>query len=216
MPLEEARIHPGPILHTMDHYVMDLRDPRSEAAVYFTVYSLAYMPEVGTGKMGFLRVRDASGETSVDIAFAEEREAGRRMQKRLQRIVATSDTSRGIGTDLESEPILASFERRPFAGGSAGYVVTTADMRIEGVWSGADEPMFVAAPRGSFHETRDITGTMVAFWAAQLTIDGVVAAGEPYADDWWFERLGRKFSSCHFSLGDTAMEPAGDWWDGSA
>lgn len=216
MPPDLARIHPGSIHHTMDHYVMDLRDPKSEAALYFTVYSLAYMPEVGTGKMGFLRIRDASGQSRVDIAFAEDPDAGRRMQRRLQRIVATSDTSRGIGTDLESEPVVASFERRPFADGTAGYAVTTADMRIEGEWSKADEPMFVAAPRGSFHETRDITGTMIAFWAARLTIDGVPAAGEPYADDWWFGRLGRRFSSCHLSLGDTAMEPAGAWWEGSS
>ncbi len=81
--VELARIHPGIVHHTMDHYVMDLRDPTSDAATYFTVYSIGYMPEVGTGYVGFLRVHGGDGRPSVDVTFAEDPELGRLMQKRL-------------------------------------------------------------------------------------------------------------------------------------
>lgn len=206
-----ARIHPGPVFHTMDHYVLDVRDPAGGAA-YFTVYSIGHMPEVGTGHIAFLRVRTEQGETPVDVTLAEDPAAGRRMQSRLRKLVATTDTSRGIGTDLESEPLVATFERLPWVDGRAGYRVRTDDLVIEAEWSDGEEPIFVAAPRPSFHDGRDIVGTMIAFWAARLTVDGNAIAGEPYADEWWHRRLGRPFSSCHMSLGDTSMEPADGWW----
>jgi hypothetical protein len=76
-----------------------------------------------------------------------------------------------------------------------------------------DEPVYIAAPRGSFHHARDITGTMIACWDAELLVNGDRAAGVPYADEWWELRLGRPFSACHLSLGDTSVEPAPpDWW----
>jgi hypothetical protein len=130
-----ARIHPGTVRHVMDHYVMDLRDPGSGAAAYLTVYSLAWMPEVGTGQLALLHVRDADGRDTIDVTLAEDPEAGRRMQARLKRLIATSDTSRGIGTDLDAEPIPATFERLPIQDGRFTYRIRADGLAVDATWS---------------------------------------------------------------------------------
>src|SRR5690606_24449743 len=125
----------------------------------------------------------------LDLVIADSMSLGQGMQTRMQRIEATSDVSRGIGTDLTIEPVLGEFQRLAWDSGRVGYRVSCAEAVIEGTWIAPDQPRWLPAPSGSFHPARDIVGTMVPFWDARLTVNGVVAMGQPYPDPWWEERL---------------------------
>src|SRR3954467_8496688 len=106
-------IHPGRILWCFDHFVIDLRADDGSAA-YFTVYAVEYSPQLGTGHVAFLRMRDARG-FDRDLTFTDSPELATRMQARLRGMeTARVDMSRGIGTSLTQEPTSATFQRHPW------------------------------------------------------------------------------------------------------
>lgn len=201
-------IHPGDVVHTMDHHVMELRDSETGSQAYLTVYSLAYMPEVGTGHCAFLRVRTQDHSGDVDLAFAETPGIGSAMQRRLQAILASDEVSLRTGIDLDRPPQPASFQRE--AGRDTyGYRIVGAEHEVTASWLQPEPPLFVSAPRGSLHRERDIVATMIPCWDARLAVDGARIAGRPFADDFWKQHLGRPFSSAHLALGETAIATAG-------
>lgn len=217
-----AGIHPGQILQCFDHFVVDLRGEGRQAA-YFTVYAVEYSPELGTGHVAFLRVRSADPEADVDLTLTDAPETARRMQARLRRMIATVDISRGVGTELEQEPLPARFTRLPWTEEGVGWrVEPTSDAgppeggfpaAIEASWRGGARPIWTAAMAGTFTGERDILGMLAEFDEASLRIGDHEVAGRPYQDPWWDSRLGRPFSSCHVALAEASLTPAGSgWW----
>jgi hypothetical protein len=206
-----ARVHPGVVHHSMDHYVMDTRTEDGAVAAYLSLYSLAYMPEVGTGYVAFVRVRDETGDLNCEMVLAESIELGVRMQERISKLIKTSDVSLGIGPNLEMEPTVASFERQGWTDGP-GFRITAGTRSVDARWHNPGTVHWIAAPKGSLHHDRDILGTMIPFSNAELKIDSAPIPGNPYQDPWWQHRLDIPFSSTHVSLGDTALESAGPWW----
>ena len=77
---------------------------------------------------------------------------------------------------------------------------------ISASWSDAEPAFWLSAPAPELHPTRDYVTTMISYQRAELVVDGSIVAGVPYAHDWWQERLGRPFSSCHAALAETAIE----------
>lgn len=223
-----APLHPGRILRCFDHFVIDLRSAEgSREATYFTVYAVEYSPELGTGHVAFLRLRGASAQDDVDLTLTDSPEMARRMQERLRRMTATVDMSRGSGsaTELEQEPLLASFRRLPWTEAGVGWhIEPSADAGtpeagfpavIEAEWRAGSEPIWTAAMAGTFTGERDILGMLAEFGEAEVRIGGQVLTGRPYHDPWWEPRVGRPFSSCHVALAEASLTPAGSAWWGS-
>lgn len=206
------RIHPGQVIHAMDHYVMAIRNEQQRSAAFFSLYSLAYMPEVGAGHCCFLRIRTADGTGDVDLAFSETPEIGAAMRRRLQAMVPVANPHGGLGVDLDIEPELATFHRLPGPSDRFRYRVVADDHEICASWFDPEVPVWFAAPRGSFHEGRDLLGTIISCRGTALTVDGARVAGDAYADEAWEERLDRAFSSSHVALGEAALSPARGWW----
>lgn len=210
-----APIHPGRILQCFDHFVIDLRG-EGRAATYFTVYAVEYSPELGTGHVAFLRARDTDPHADLDVTLTDTPDLARRMQTRLKRLIATVDVSRGIGTELDQEPVLARFERGRWTGTGVDWRIAPQDAgtpEIEARWADGEEPVWTAAMAGTFTGERDILGVMAAFESASVRIGGWEAPGAPYHDPWWERRIGRPFSSCHVALAESSLTPAGSaWW----
>ena len=95
MPDVRPVTHPGSLIHSIDHYVLDLRwDDRTSA--YLSLYSVGYMPEVGAGTIAMVQL--ATDRHEVALCLAETEELGIRMQQRLDR-VAPQDSITRAGVD---------------------------------------------------------------------------------------------------------------------
>jgi hypothetical protein len=207
-----AATHPGRILQCFDHFVMDLRGSGSGAA-YFTVYAVEYSPDLGTGHVAFLRTRDADG-TELDLTFTDSPDMASRMQARLRHLTVSADVSRGIGTRLDQEALRATFHRHPWTSDGVGWTIDAdAGPTVEARWREPEEPIWTAAPAGTFTPERDILGMLAGFGSADLRLDEDEIGGEPWLDPWWERRLGRPFSSTHVALAEASLTPAGSWWD---
>jgi hypothetical protein len=212
-PSRPAAVHPGRILQCFDHFVIDLRAPDGTAA-YFTVYAVEYAPELGTGHVAFLRTHEAEGR-ELDLTLTDSPEMAARMQERLRHLTATRDVSRGIGTSLEQEAVLATFQRHPWTAERVGWTIRAASGTvIEAFWLQPEEPIWTAAMAGTFTPERDILGMLAGFAGAELRISNDLVPGAPWPDPWWTARLGRPFSSTHVALAEASLTPAGSWWDG--
>jgi hypothetical protein len=210
-----APIHPGRIIQCFDHFVIDLH-ASDGGATYFTVYAVEYSPALGTGHVSFLRTRDSAG-IDRDFTFTDRPDTARNMQARLRGMeTAKVDMSRGIGTSLTQEPVMATFRRHPWTVDGVGWTIwPETGPRIEARWLAPQEPVWTAAMAGTFTPTRDILGMLAEFGEADLQIDGERVPGEPWHDPWWDARVGRPFSSTHVALAESSLEPAGaEWWDG--
>lgn len=118
-----AALHPGRILQSFDHFVIDLRG-EGRAATYFTVYAVEYSPELGTGHVAFLRVHGSTRADDLELTLTDAPEMALRRQARLRHMLATVDMSRGIGTKLDQAPASAAFERLPWTKEGVGWRVT--------------------------------------------------------------------------------------------
>ena len=213
-----APVHPGRIIHCVDHFVMDLRG-EGRVGTYFTVYAVEYSPAMGTGHVAFLRIRGEQPGEDLDLTLTDSPEMARRMQARLRRLFTEVDFSRGIGTELDQEAIPARFERLPWTDEGVAWRIRPDDGAsaplIEARWHDGDEPFWLAGMEGAFTEGRDIAGMMAGFDGATLRIGDRIAPGAAYDDPWWESRLGRPFSACHVALAEASLTPAGSaWWGG--
>ena len=205
-------------MHVVDHFVMDLRG-EGRAGTYFTVYAVEFSRDLGTGHVAFLRVRGDRPEDDLDLTLSDTPEMARRMQARLRRLFTEVDFSRGIGTELDQEPVPARFERLPWSDEGVGWRLhpeaAATPPLIEARWHAGQPPLYTTAMEGTLTQGRDIVGLMAPFDGATLRIGGRTAPGVPYRDPWWEPRLGRPFSSCHVALGEASLTPAGSaWWGG--
>lgn len=196
-----AEIHPGEVVHSMDHLVLDLARP-DEGIAYLTIYSLGLMAEVGSGLVALLRV--ATPEGVLDRCFADTIGLGARMQHRLRGIYTPGGSVPAVGID--HPPMQARIQRQPAASNGEHWIIESADHTVSGSWSAAETPFWLSAPAPTFHPSRDYVTTMISYRQAQLTVDGVTIEGHPYDHDDWARRLGRSFSSCHVALAETAIE----------
>ena len=196
-----AQIHPGDVVHTMDHLVLDLTGPRG-ARAYFTVYSLGFMLDVGSGRVALLRIeRDG---VVLDRCYGETIGLALRMQQRLRSIRAFGGPAPAAGID--HAPIQASIRRTPAAGHGEQWQVESSDSVITASWSDPEPAFFVDAPAPAFHPSRDYVTTLVGYGRAELVVDGERTTGSPYPHTEWERRLGRPLSSCHIAMAETAIE----------
>ncbi|HSJ29126.1 MAG TPA: hypothetical protein VLB67_13040 [Acidimicrobiia bacterium] len=191
-----TQIHPGEVVHSMDHLVLDLAAVTGQGA-YFTIYSLGLMRDVGPGRVALMRVH-VDGRT-VDRCFAETIGLGMRMQSRLRAMGGPT-----VGVD--HTPIQATIRRVPTSGQGEHWVVESADHTVTASWSAPDRPFWLSAPAPVFHPTRDYVTTMIGYRHAELVLDGTDVPGVPYDHPGWGERFGFAFSSCHVALAETAIE----------
>ncbi len=197
--MSEPVLHPGDVVHSMDHFVMELATARPPTS-YFTIYALGLMPAVGSGHVALASVDH--GGRRLDLCLAESLQLGERMQQRLRALGGGAVPAGAVA----AAPQLAHFSRLVSAGGEYRWVVESAAHRIEARWGGAEPAFWVSAPAPAFHPTRDYTSTFVGHWQAELVVDGLPVPGRPFDHAWWEERLGRRFSSCHVALAETAVE----------
>jgi hypothetical protein len=197
----KAEIHPGEVIHSMDHLVLDLAAPDGSIA-YFTIYSLGLMRDVGTGLVALLRVSTPAGV--LDRCFGETIGLAARMQRRLRMIRSDGGSAPAVG--VENTPVQASIRRLSTFGQGEQWLVESTDHTISASWSAAEVPFWVSAPAPIFHPERDYVTTMISYRRAELVVDGAVIEGSPYPHSGWEERLGRPFSSCHVALAETAIE----------
>lgn len=197
----KAEIHPGEVIHSMDHLVLDLATPDG-AIAYFTIYSLGLMRDVGTGLVALIRVTTLDG--ILDRCFGETIGLAARMQRRLRTIRSDGGTAPAVG--VENTPVQASIQRIATFGHGEQWLIESADHTISASWSAAETPFWLSAPAPAFHPERDYVTTMISYRRAELVVDGAVIDGAPYDHSGWEERLGRPFSSCHVALAETAIE----------
>jgi hypothetical protein len=191
-----VEIHTGEMVHAMDHLVLDLAGP-DHGSVYFTIYSLTMMRDVGPGLVALMRVETT--DDVVDLCFGETTELAERMQHRLRNIDPD-------GPGLEHAPLQASIRRLPAPDQEMRWIVESAEHTVSAHWSAAEPAFWLSAPAPTFHPTRDYATVMVGYRQAELVIDGRPVQGEPYDHAFWEERLERPFSSCHAALAETAVE----------
>lgn len=196
-------IHPGTVVHAMDHLVLDLATPDG-ATAYFTIYSLGLMRDVGPGRVALLRVSTPDGV--LDRCFGETLGVAARMQHRLRAIRSEGGAVPLVGVD--HAPHQATIRRSTTSDQGEHWMVRSADHVISAAWSGPEPAFWLSAPAPAFHPTRDYATTMVSYRRAELVVDGTSVSGEPYAHEEWQQRLGRPFSSCHIALAETAIEAA--------
>jgi len=196
-------IHPGNVVHSMDHLVLDLATPDG-ATAYFTIYSLALMRDVGKGKVALLQVSTPDGV--LDRCFGETVELAGRMQRRLRGIRAEGSAAPAIG--VGGAPVQASIQRVPTSGHGERWTVESVDHMISASWVSPEPAFWLSAPAPAFDPTRDYVTTMVGYRGAELVVDGTAITGDPYPHKEWERRLGRPFSSCHVALAETAIEVA--------
>ena len=196
-------IHPGTVVHSMDHLVLDLAT-HDGAIAYFTIYSIALMQDVGPGRVALLRVSTPDGV--LDRCFGETLGLAARMQHRLRAIRSEGGTVPMVG--VEHPPVQATMRRSATSGQDEHWMVQSADHVISASWSNPEPAFWLSAPAPAFHPTRDYVTTMVSYQSAELIINGTTISGEPYAHEEWQQRLGRPFSSCHVALAETAVEAA--------
>lgn len=194
-------IHPGTVIHVMDHLVLDLATPDG-AIAYFTIYSLALMRDVGPGRVALLRVSTPDGE--LDRCFGETIGLAARMQHRLRSIRSKGGAVPGVG--VEPAPQRATVRRLTSSSHGEHWMVQSDDHVISASWSEPDPAFSLSAPAPAFHPTNDYLTTMVSYRRAELVVDGTTVTGEPYPHEQWQQRLDRPFSSCHVALAETAIE----------
>jgi hypothetical protein len=195
-----VNIHPGKVVHSMDHLVLDLATAGKTTA-YFTIYSLAFMLGVGPGRVALLRVSTPDGVT--DRCFGETIGLAARMQHRLRTIRSEGGAVPQVG--LDTSPQRATIHRSNASQGEH-WMVQSDDHFISASWSDPAPAFWLSAPAPALHPTRDYVTSMVSYQRAELTVDGSILGGVPYAHDWWQQKLGRPFSSCHAALAETAIE----------
>jgi hypothetical protein len=196
-----VQIHPGEVVHSMDHLVLELATP-DETTNYFTIYSLGLMRQVGSGRVALLRVSTSDG--ILDRCFGESIDLAERMQRRLRRIRSDGGPAPAVGT--EYPPIEASIHRLPSVDGDETWTVTSDEHTVSATWSSAEPAFWLSAPAPVFHPTRDYVTTMTSYRQAALVVDGTPIPGDPRDHAGWGERLGRPFSSCHAAWAETAVE----------
>lgn len=194
-------VHPGEVVHSMDHLVLDIMSGETPPA-YFTIYSLGHMRDVGAGRVALLRV--VTADEAIDRCFSETVELGTRMQQRLRTIRANGGPAPEAGTT--DRPILATIRRLPGPDEEERWVVESPEHTITATWSAPEPPFWVSAPAPAFHPSHDYVTTMISYRRAGLVVDGTPIAGEPYDHTGWQQRLGLPFSSCHVALAETAIE----------
>lgn len=194
-------IHPGEVIHSMDHLVLDLASPEGTFA-YFTIYSLGMMRDVGAGRVALLRVSTPGGV--LDRCFGETIGLAARMQRRLRDIQSRGGAAPMVGID--HAPVQATIQRIPTSEQGVQWIVESADHSISASWSAAEPAIWLSAPAPAFHPARDYTTVMVGYRQAELVVDGQSVNGDPYPHPEWEHRLRRPFSSCHAALSETAVE----------
>ena len=194
-------IHPGTVVHSMDHLVLDLASPDG-ATAYFTIYSLAHMQGVGSGRVALLRVATPAGV--LDRCFGETIELAERMQHRLKAIRSEGSSAPLVGAD--HPPAQATITRLPTSEKVEHWMVRSDNHVIGASWGDPEPPFWLSAPAPTFHPTRDYVTTLVSYQHAELVVDGTTVAGDPFIHAEWQQRLGRRFSSCHMALAETAIE----------
>ena len=192
-----TEIHPGEVVHAMDHFVLDLATPDNTTA-YFTIYSLGLMRQVGAGRVALLRVETLDGV--IDRCFGDTVDLARRMQDRLKGIRAEGGPSPAVGID--HPPLVASIRRTS----DERWLIESDQHTISASWSDGEAPFWLTAPAPAFHPTRDYATTFISYRQAELVVDGTTIDGQPYPHEAWEQRLGRPFSSCHVALAETAIE----------
>lgn len=196
-------IHPGEVIHSMDHLVLDLGTSTGSIA-YLTIYSLGLMRDVGSGRVALLRTETADGV--VDRCFGETVELAERMQQRLRRIRAEGGAAPSVG--LDHDPLQADIRRVAISEPGDHWLVESSDHVVSASWRYPEPAFWLSAPAPSFHPSHDYVTTMVSYGRADLVVDGLTIAGEPYEHADWEQRLGRPFSSCHAALSETAIGAA--------
>ena len=194
-------IHPGNVVHSMDHLVLDLATSHGSTA-YLTIYSVALMRHVGPGRVALLRItRD---DDVIDRCFGETIGLAARMQHRLREARADGGNAPDVG--MAHPPIQASIRRTPTSAQGEHWTIESSQHNIAASWSAPEPAFWLSAPAPAFHPTRNYFTTMVSYQASQLVVDGDEVTGRPYSHDLWEERLGRPFSSCHAAFAETAVE----------
>jgi hypothetical protein len=171
-----------------------------------------FSPQLGTGHVAFLRMRDGRDADPIDLTLTDAPDMARRMQARLRSLLQEADMSRGIGTDLDGEPVLAAFERLPFTDQSAGWAIRAPDVVVDARWIGPGPAAWMEGVAGTLTPERDILGVLIEFDTGSVTLNGRTGPGEPYDDPFWDARLGRRFRSVHVAMAETSLVPAGAWW----
>lgn len=194
-------VHPGEVVHSMDHLVLDITSGGTPTA-YFTIYSLGHMRDVGAGRVALLRVFTA--DSAIDCCFSETIELGSRMQERLRTIRTGGGSAPEAGTT--GRPILATIRRLPGSDEEERWVVESPEHTIAATWSAPAPPFWVSAAAPTFHPSHDYVTTMISYRQASLVVDDTPISGQPYDHTSWEQRLGMPFSSCHVALAETAIE----------
>ena len=99
-----ARVHPGPVVHVWDHFVIGLRSADGQVSL-LSLYAIAWSPELGGGQVCLLDQPDGRR-----LVIADPIVVGERMQARLGAMgferpggrvpVAHGAFSRRTGSDL--------------------------------------------------------------------------------------------------------------------
>lgn len=219
----QVEVHDGPVVHVMDHYVMEVGGA-SGVAGYLTVYDLTWMPEVGRGTVALARMRLPDGR-DLNVAGAQDPELARRMQQRLKGVFAGLDDRGDAGSDkaasvdhqrrpsieldLDVAPQPMDLRRCAEGVGDIGWRMTamsaSGGVSVEAWWRRPTPPSWMSAPAGSLHPTRSITATMVSYDDVSLVVDGVSVPARPLRHDWWSAHLERPWSSAHVAFAETAI-----------
>ena len=190
-----ARVHPGPVVHVWDHFVIGLR-AEDGLASQLSLYAVAWSPELGGGHVCLLDLPDGGR-----VVVAEPVALGRRMQARLA----------AMGFEPPGGPVPVApgtFERSPASHEGLAWSVAFEGSHLEARWEDLEAPYWAQGPAPAFRAEEDIWACFVAARAASIRLDGRALPGAPWDDATWQPRLGRSLSSAHAALAEVRVTPA--------
>ncbi|CAN5621301.1 hypothetical protein BH23CHL8_BH23CHL8_22590 [soil metagenome] len=191
-----AQVHPGPVVHVWDHFVIGLRAANGGASL-LSLYAVAWSPELGRGHICVLDLPNGQR-----IVIADPVAIGERMQARLGAM--------GFEPPGGRVPVARGSFSRPAADGDGlAWSIEFEGGLLEARWERLAAPFWVTGPAPAFRAEEDIWACFVAAGEASIRLAGEALPGVPYDDAGWQPRLGRSLSSAHAALAEVRVTPIG-------
>jgi hypothetical protein len=99
---------------------------------------------------------------------------------------------------------MAAFSSSGFGGAAISEEVSADRLALQVEWTSLAPPMFATGPAPRV-PTEDIVSVLVEAGAAQVTVNGSLVSGRPFANDAWVAWLGRPLSSAVVAIGEVLL-----------
>jgi hypothetical protein len=186
-------IHPGPVIHLWDHFVLDFETEGGFA--YLSIYAIALSPSIGPANIALLAYDLGDGRR--DMVIGDDVSAARRMQERLR-------SMRYARSSLDVEPGAARFVRSADQHHFRWRIDWESHTAVA-TWSELRTPFQLLTPAPQLVADEDITTVFVEAGHAKLEVDGASIEADALPDEYWLSKVGRPLLACHAALAEARV-----------